>query len=138
MVVQTTKPLSAPQKALRKLGLERPIDLALHLPLRYEDETRVTRIEDARDAQVVQIEGVIIRSDMRYGGQRQLLVEIEDNSGSCMLRFFNAYPSQQKALSVGKRIRALGEVRVGLMGLTMMHPSVKSADAELPQALSPV
>ena len=126
MVVQTTKPLSAPQKALRKLGLERPIDLALHLPLRYEDETRVTRIEDARDAQVVQIEGVIIRSDMRYGGQRQLLVEIEDNSGSCMLRFFNAYPSQQKALSVGKRIRALGEVRVGLMGLTMMHPSVKS------------
>ena len=138
MVVQTTKPLSAPQKALRKLGLERPIDLALHLPLRYEDETRVTRIEDTRDAQVVQIEGVIIRSDMRYGGQRQLLVEIEDNSGSCMLRFFNAYPSQQKALSVGKRIRALGEVRAGLMGLTMMHPSVKSADADLPQALSPV
>lgn len=138
MVAQAAKPISGPQKALRKLGLERAIDLALHLPLRYEDETRVTLVRDARDGQVVQIEGTIVRSDMRYGGQRQLLVEIEDDSGTCLLRFFNAYPSQQKALSVGKRIRALGEVRGGLMGLTMMHPSVKAADAELPQALTPV
>ena len=49
------KPLSAPQKALRKLGLVRPIDLALHLPLRYEDETRIVRLRDARDGDTVQI-----------------------------------------------------------------------------------
>ena len=42
------KALSAPQKALRKLGLARDIDLALHMPLRYEDETRITRLCDAR------------------------------------------------------------------------------------------
>ena len=30
-----SKGLSEPQKALRKLGLARDIDLALHLPLRY-------------------------------------------------------------------------------------------------------
>ena len=48
--------LSAPQKALRKLGLVRDIDLALHLPLRYEDETRIVRLRDAREGDMVQIE----------------------------------------------------------------------------------
>ena len=55
----STPPLSGPQKGLRKLGLLRPIDLALHLPLRYEDETRIVRLFDVRDGDVVQIEGVV-------------------------------------------------------------------------------
>jgi RecG-like helicase len=42
----SAKPLSAPQKALIKLGLKRDIDLALHLPLRYEDETRIVKLSD--------------------------------------------------------------------------------------------
>jgi ATP-dependent DNA helicase RecG len=46
-----------PQKALEKMGLRRDIDLALHLPLRYEDETRIVRLADARDGDLVQIEG---------------------------------------------------------------------------------
>ena len=49
----TAKPLSAPQKALHKLGLYRDIDLALHLPLRYEDETRIVKLRDAREGEVV-------------------------------------------------------------------------------------
>ena len=40
------KPLSAPQKALRKMGLVRDVDLALHLPYRYEDETRLVKLAD--------------------------------------------------------------------------------------------
>ncbi|HQD15691.1 MAG TPA: ATP-dependent DNA helicase RecG, partial [Ottowia sp.] len=68
------KPLSAPQKALRKLGLARPIDLALHLPLRYEDETRLTRLADARDGQVVQIEGQVTQQEVAWRPRRQLLV----------------------------------------------------------------
>jgi ATP-dependent DNA helicase RecG len=51
-------PLSAPQKALRKLGLVRDIDLALHLPLRYEDETRIVSLRDVREGDEVQIEAV--------------------------------------------------------------------------------
>ena len=48
--------LSPARKALLKLGLERDIDLALHLPLRYEDETRITRLADVRDGEVAQID----------------------------------------------------------------------------------
>ena len=53
------KPLSVPQKALRKMGLLRPIDLALHLPLRYEDETRLGRLADVRDGDLLQFEAVV-------------------------------------------------------------------------------
>ena len=130
--------LSVPQKALRKLGLVRPIDLALHLPLRYEDETRVVRLVDARDGDTVQIEGEVTQQEVGFRPRRQLLVSVNDGSDSCVLRFFNFYPSQQKQMAVGTRIRARGELRGGFAGLTMMHPTVRVAGGTLPEALTPV
>ena len=130
--------LSAPQKALRKLGLLRDIDLALHLPLRYEDETRITRLTDARDGDTVQIEAVVTACEVAYRPRRQLQVTVDDSSDTCVLRFFNFYPSQQKALAVGTRIRARGEVKGGFIGRTMLHPTCKAANGELPKALTPV
>jgi ATP-dependent DNA helicase RecG len=132
------KSLSAPQKAMRKLGLVRPIDLALHLPLRYEDETRITRLTDAREGESVQIEGTVTGAEITLRPRRQLLVTLHDGSDSCTLRFFSFYPSHQKSLSVGARIRARGELRGGFLGWTMMHPSFHAAVGELPDALTPV
>ena len=132
------KPLSAPQKALRKLGLVRPIDLALHLPLRYEDETRIVRLRDARDGDTVQIEGEVTHQEVTFRPRRQLLVSVNDGTDTAVLRFFNFYPSQQKQMAVGTRIRARGELRGGFAGLTMMHPTVRAAGGALPQALTPV
>ena len=132
------KPLSAPQKALRKLGLDRDIDLALHLPLRYEDETRIVRLADTREGDTVQIEATVVSCEITYKPRRQLLVEVDDGSDTCTLRFFSFYPSQQKALAVGNRLRLRGEIKGGFMGRTMMHPSFHAAGGELPQALTPV
>ena len=132
------KPLSAPQKALRKLGLVRPIDLALHLPLRYEDETRIVRLRDARDGDTVQIEGEVTHQEVTFRPRRQLLVSLNDGTDTVVLRFFNFYPSQQKQMAVGTRIRARGELRGGFAGLTMMHPTVRAAGGALPAALTPV
>ena len=132
------KPLSAPQKALRKLGLVRPIDLALHLPLRYEDETRIVRLRDARDGDTVQIEGEVTHQEVTFRPRRQLLVSVNDGIDTAVLRFFNFYPSQQKQMAVGTRIRARGELRGGFAGLTMMHPTVRAAGGALPQALTPI
>jgi ATP-dependent DNA helicase RecG len=131
-------PLTAPQKALRKLGLVRDIDLALHLPLRYEDETRIVSLRDARDGDEVQIEAVVTANEVSFRPRRQLLVTVDDGSDTCTLRFFNFYPSQQKALAVGTRVRARGEVRGGFSGRTMMHPVVRTAGGALPDALTPV
>ena len=130
--------LSAPQKALRKMGLVRPVDLALHLPYRYEDETRVVKLNEVREGEVAQIEGVVKRCDVAFKPRRQLLAVIDDGTDTCTLRFFNFYPNMKLALEVGKKVRVRGEVRGGFMGRTMMHPSVSKADAPLAQALTPV
>ena len=131
-------PLSAPQKALRKLGLVRDIDLALHLPLRYEDETRVVRLADAREGEVVQVEGTVTQSEIVLRPRRQLLVTLDDGSDTCTLRFFTFYPSHQKVLAVGAQVRVRGEIRGGFMGRTMMHPAFHAAGGALPDALTPV
>ena len=137
-VATAAPPLTAPQKALRKLGLTRDIDLALHLPLRYEDETRIVRLSDARDGDSVQIEGEVTHQEVTFRPRRQLLVSVNDGSDTVVLRFFNFYPSQQKQMAVGSRIRARGELRGGFAGLTMMHPTVRAAGGVLPAALTPV
>ena len=134
----TVAPKSAVQKALEKLGLKRDIDLALHLPLRYEDETRITRLRDAREGDTLQIEAQVTHCEVSYRPRRQLVVTADDGSDTCTLRFFNFYPSQQKALAVGNRIRARGEVKGGFLGWTMLHPSFRAAGGELPTALTPV
>ena len=126
------------QKALDKLGLRRDIDLALHLPLRYEDETRITMLADARDGEMVQIEGQVTNSEITFRPRRQLRVTLDDGTDTCTLRFLNFYPSHQKTLSVGARVRARGELRGGFINREMVHPSFKLAGGELPGALSPI
>ncbi|MDO8388833.1 MAG: ATP-dependent DNA helicase RecG [Polaromonas sp.] len=131
-------PKSQPQKALEKLGLRRDIDLALHLPLRYEDETRLTRLADARDGDMVQIEGQVTHSEVTFRPRRQLRVTVDDGSDTCVLRFINFYPSHQKTLSVGARVRVRGEIRGGFAGREMVHPGFRVAGGELATALTPV
>ena len=129
---------TAAQKALDKLGLRRDIDLALHLPLRYEDETRIVKLRDAREGDVVQIEATVTHQEVTFRPRRQLIVTVDDGSDTCTLRFFSFYGSQQKALSVGNMVRVRGEVKGGFLGRTMLHPSFKAAGGDLPAALTPV
>src|SRR3954470_23998451 len=132
------KALSEPQKALRKLGLVRDIDLALHLPLRYEDETRVVKLRDSREGDAVQIEATVTDSQIAFRPRRQLVVTVDDGSETCVLRFFSFYPSMQKALAVGTRVLVRGELKGGFLGWQMVHPVTRPAGGELPEALTPV
>jgi ATP-dependent DNA helicase RecG len=132
------KPLSLPQKALRKMGLLRPVDLALHLPMRYEDETQLVKLADSRDGEVIQIEAVVKSCQVVFKPRRQLQAVVDDGSDTCTLRFFNFYPNMQKALEVGRQVRLRGEVRGGFMGRTMMHPTVQAAGGALATALTPI
>jgi ATP-dependent DNA helicase RecG len=126
------------QKAMDKLGLRRDIDLALHLPLRYEDETQLIHLQDAREGQTVQIEATVVENEVTLRPRRQLLVKVRDGQETCTLRFFHFYASQQKQLAVGARVRLRGEVRGGFLGWTMVHPVVHATSGELPNALTPV
>jgi ATP-dependent DNA helicase RecG len=131
--------ISGPQRAMVKLGLTRDIDLALHVPLRYEDETRIDRLADARDGDTLQLEATVADCRVETRARRQLVVRLTDDDGeSLVLRFLNFYPSQQKQLAVGKRVRVRGELRRGFLGREMVHPTVKTCDAPLPATLTPV
>ena len=127
---------------LAKLGLRRDFDLILHLPLRYEDETRLTPIGSAvSTAEVsVQVEGRVLDTEIVYRPRRQLIARIQDDSGILYLRFFNFYPSQAKVLAAGATVRAFGEVRSGFFGGEMIHPRfrVLRQPEPLPDALTPV
>ena len=131
---------SGPARALERLHLTRDIDLALHLPLRYEDETRLTRIADAHDGDTVQVEGTVADARIEYRPRRQLVARLDDGSGTLVLRFLNFYPSHQKTLARGARVRVRGELRGGFLGREMVHPTFKAVqvDAPLAAALTPV
>jgi len=125
---------------MERLGLVRDIDLALHLPLRYEDETRLKPIGQLRDGETGQAEGVVRQAQVELRGRRQLMVRLADESGEVTLRFLNFYPSHQKVLATGQRVRVRGEVRGGFLGREMVHPVFKAVEpgAPLPTALTPV
>ena len=123
---------------MHKLGLVRDIDLALHLPLRYEDETKITPLRNARDGDTVQIEATVTHSEVQLRPRRMLKVTVDDGTGECVLTFFSFYPSHQKTLSPGAVLRIRGEVKGGFWGRQMLHPAFKLAGGELPQALTPI
>ena len=132
--------LSGPARALRKLGLVRDIDLALHLPLRHQDETRLRPIASLRDGISAQVQGTVLECRIETRTRRQLLVRVADESGELLLRLLHFYPSNQKTLAVGNLVRVRGEVRVGFLGREMVHPEFRavSADTPLPTALTPI
>lgn len=141
----STKPQARCTAAARlaKLGLRTDMDLVLHLPMRYEDETTVVPIREAgfMGSQAVQVEGVVISCEVQYRPRRQLVATIADDSGdSLWLRFLNFYGSQTKQLAAGTRVRARGEIRSGFFGAEMVHPAYRVVTSEmpLPTSLTPV
>ncbi len=130
---------SAPQRAMARLGLTRDIDLALHVPLRYEDETTLDRLAGAREGDTLQLEATVADCRVETRARRQLVARLVDDDGeSLVLRFLNFYPSQQKQLAVGQRVRVRGELRGGFLGREMVHPGVKAAGTALATTLTPV
>jgi len=131
---------AAVAEKLERLGLRREADLVFHLPLRYEDETRLTAIRDALPGVPAQFEVEVIACDVAYRPRRQLIAKVRDESGLLVLRFLNFYPSQQKVLQPGARLRVFGEVRGGFFGSEIIHPRFHTAgeDEPLPQGLTPV
>jgi len=126
---------------LAQLGLRREADLVFHLPLRYEDETRITPVAAALPGVPTQFEATVVSSEVAFRPRRQLVARVVDDAGDdLVLRFLNFYPSQQKALAEGARLRIFGELRAGFFGSEIVHPRfrVLHGDEPLPDRLTPV
>jgi ATP-dependent DNA helicase RecG len=122
---------------LARLDIYGPADLLIHLPLRYEDETRLTPVADLCLGEPAQVEVDIVSCEIVLHPRRQLVACLCDASGKLVARWLNFYPSLQRQLVAGRRIRLFGEARMGFFGLEMVHPRLQPV-TPLPQALTPV
>lgn len=121
---------------LEKIGLLSVQDLLFHLPLRYEDRTRVTTIRDCLPGTHTNIVGEITNSQITHGKRRMLVVTLNDGTGEIQLCFFSFSASQKNSLNIGKSIRCYGEIKHGPRGFQIVHPEYKSLDDD--RALTPV
>ena len=121
---------------LEKIGLVSLQDLLFHLPLRYEDRTRITAVRDLMPGIFTNIIGEVTDNQIIQGKRRMMLVTINDGSGIINLRFFHFSASQKNNLAIGLSIRCYGEINRGMRGFEMVHPEYKALDQDQP--LTPV
>ena len=127
---------------LAKLGLHTVQDVLFHLPLRYEDRTRVVPIGTLHNGDRAVIEGEIQLAEVVFRRRRTLLVRVADGTGFVTLRFFHFSGAQQAQLIRGQRLRCFGEARPGPGGLEIVHPEYRrvlaDANGAPPDCLTPI
>jgi len=126
------------ERKFQRLGLREPSDFVVHLPIRYEDETRVVSMGGIVPGQSVQVEGEVLYSEVQLRPRRQLVAAVSDGTGRLYLRWLHFYPNQKRQVEAGRRVRVRGEVRHGFNGAEIVHPRVTAAGGPLPDALTPV
>jgi ATP-dependent DNA helicase RecG len=120
---------------LGTLGISSVMDILFHLPLRYQDRTRLTPIGALRPGLDVVIEGTVAGSAVMFGRRRSLMVKVQDGTGVVSLRFFHFSAAQKNSLQNGVRIRCYGEVRRGQSGVELYHPECQLLQGVLPAPL---
>jgi ATP-dependent DNA helicase RecG len=129
------------EKKLAAIGILTLQDLLFHLPLRYEDRTRVSLAARAQLGEYQQFEGEVTSCEIQFGKRRSLRCSLRDSSGSIALRFFHFSAAQKDSLAVGTQLRVYGEVRRGRSSFEIFHPEYKplsQVSAEVPDTLTPI
>ncbi len=116
---------------LDKLGIYSLQDILFHLPLRYEDRTRIYAIADLMPLMHGTVLGEVVSSEIQLGKRRSWLVKIKDGSGYLTLRFFHFSAAQKNAVTPGVLLRCFGEAKRGPRGLEMLHPEYRVHNDEL-------
>ncbi len=120
---------------LAKVGLETLQDILFHLPLRYQDRTRIVPIGALRPGQDAVVEGTVSGADVVMGRRRSLLVRLSDGSGTLSLRFYHFSNAQKEGLKRGTQVRCYGEIRPGSSGLEIYHPEYRALSGDEPPAV---
>ncbi|EML9902152.1 ATP-dependent DNA helicase RecG [Morganella morganii] len=127
---------------LAGIGLHTLQDLLFHLPLRYEDQTRLYTITDLLPGIYATVSGEVLRTDVVFGRKRMMTCQISDGTGILTLRFFNFSAAMKNALVAGKQVTAYGEIRRGKNGPEIFHPEYKvrqsDTSVELQETLTPI
>ena len=127
---------------LNKIGIKSVEDLLFHLPIRYQDKTKITKISSLVEGKKYLIEGVVEKANIIFYKKRMFVVRVSDDTGFIQLRFFYFNKSQMANFSEGRLIRCFGELRFSNKIKEMVHPECQffSPDSipELDKYLTPI
>lgn len=126
---------------LNKIGINSIEDLLFHLPIRYNDKTKLFKISDLEPGKKLLFEGRIEKANVIFFKKRMFVVRISDETGSVQLRFFYFNKSQISNFSIGRNVRCFGELRVASNTKEVVHPECLFFDKEKPpldEFLTPV
>ncbi len=113
---------------LQRLGLATLADVLFHLPLRYQDRTRVRRIGELRGGDEAVVDATVEHAGLVHGRRRSLVARVHDGTGSLTLRWFHFAARQRDKLVQGARLGIYGEVRHGPAGPEIIHPEYRVLD----------
>lgn len=133
---------AAISEKLSRIGIYNLQDLLFHLPIRYEDRTRITPISDLRPEQYATIEGVVQTCEVQFGRRPILTVSLSDGSSKIMLRFFNFNAGMRNSFQIGTRVKAFGEIKRGRFMAEIHHPEYQiirdNQPIQLEENLTPI
>ena len=121
---------------LSRIGINNVQDLLFHLPMRYEDRTRITPIADIRPESFATIEGFVQHTEVQFGRRPILLVTLSDGTSKIMLKFFNFNAGMKNSLATGVRVKAFGEIKRGRYMAEIHHPEYQIIRNNQPLALA--
>ena len=121
---------------LSRIGIQNVQDLLFHLPMRYEDRTRITPISDVRPESFATIEGYVQHTEVQFGRRPILSVTLSDGTSKIMLKFFNFNAGMKNSLAVGVRVKAFGEIKRGRYMAEIHHPEYQIIRNNQPLALA--
>ena len=121
---------------LSRIGINNVQDLLFHLPLRYEDRTRVTPIADIRPESFATIEGYVQHTEVQFGRRPILSLTLSDGTSKIMLKFFNFNAGMKNSLATGVRVKAFGEIKRGRYMAEIHHPEYQIIRNNQPLALA--
>ena len=127
---------------LSRIGINNVQDLLFHLPMRYEDRTRITPISDILPESFATIEGYVQHTEVQFGRRPILSVTLSDGTSKIMLKFFNFNAGMKNSLAVGVRVKAFGEIKRGRYMAEIHHPEYQiirnNQPLELAETLTPI
>lgn len=121
---------------LSRIGIQNVQDLLFHLPMRYEDRTRITPISDVRSESFATIEGYVQHTEVQFGRRPILSVTLSDGTSKIMLKFFNFNAGMKNSLATGVRVKAFGEIKRGRYMAEIHHPEYQIIRNNQPLALA--
>ncbi|MDG6333379.1 ATP-dependent DNA helicase RecG [Glaesserella parasuis] len=133
---------AAISEKLSRIGINNVQDLLFHLPMRYEDRTRITPIADVRPESFATVEGFVQLTEVQFGRRPILSTTISDGTSKITLKFFNFNAGMKNSLATGVRVKAFGEIKRGRFMAEMHHPEYQiirgNQPLELAETLTPI